>query len=132
MNVFGVGPTEIFVVLIVVLVLFGPDRLPELAKRIGGASREIRENLNAVNEQMNSALETSMELDKARMITPAGTPVPPANSSPPSAETILPPSQPLSTSDETILPPSESGDEGSARDDSNAEIPPPLPDTLAR
>lgn len=70
MNVFGVGPTEIFIVLIVILVLFGPDKLPELAKKIGGASREIRDNLNAVNEQMNTALESSMEIDKSRMIQP--------------------------------------------------------------
>ncbi len=71
MNLFGVGPTEIIVVLIVILVLFGPDKLPELAKKIGGASREIRDNLNTLNEQMNTALETSMELDKARMIPPS-------------------------------------------------------------
>ncbi len=70
MNVFGVGPTEIFIVLIVILVLFGPDKLPELAKKIGGASREIRDNLNTVNEQMNTALEASMEVDKSRMIKP--------------------------------------------------------------
>jgi len=33
MNLFGIGPTEIAVVLIVILVLFGPDKLPELAKK---------------------------------------------------------------------------------------------------
>lgn len=71
MNLFGVGPTEIFVVLIVILVLFGPDKLPELAKKIGGASREIREGLDSINEQMNSALETSMEMEKAQMVKPA-------------------------------------------------------------
>jgi sec-independent protein translocase protein TatA len=70
MNLFGVGPTEILVILVVILVLFGPDRLPELAKRIGGASREIRENLDSINEQMSSALDTSMEVDKARMSQP--------------------------------------------------------------
>jgi sec-independent protein translocase protein TatA len=118
MNLFGVGPTEIFVVLIVILVLFGPDRLPELAKKIGGASREIRENLNAVNEQMNTALETSMELDKARMIAPVETP-------PPTPGTPGP-------SDETILPPFGNDAPPTVSDDSNAEIPPPLPDTLAR
>lgn len=78
MNLFGVGPTELFLVLIVVLVLFGPDKLPEIAKRIAGASREIRENLNTLNDQMNSALETSMDLDKARM-TPPAEPVSPEN-----------------------------------------------------
>jgi len=71
MNLFGVGPTEIFVVLIVILVLFGPDKLPEMARKIGGASRELRGSLDAINEQMNNALEASMEIDKARMTPPA-------------------------------------------------------------
>ncbi len=70
MNLFGVGPTEIFVVLIVILVLFGPDKLPEMARKIGGASRELRGSLDAINEQMNNALEASMEIDKARMTPP--------------------------------------------------------------
>ena len=69
MEVFGVGPTELLMVLIVILVLFGPDKLPDLAKRIGSASREMREGLNTINEQMNSALEASMEIDKVRMLT---------------------------------------------------------------
>jgi Tat protein translocase TatB subunit len=73
MNLFGVGPTEILVVLIVILVLFGPERLPELAKKIGGASREIRDNLDSINEQMNTALDASMEVDKARMTPPQET-----------------------------------------------------------
>jgi sec-independent protein translocase protein TatA len=75
MNVFGVGPTELFVVLIVILVLFGPDKLPELAKRIGGASRELRGSLDNITEQMDEALKLSMEQDKARMTPPAGTQV---------------------------------------------------------
>jgi sec-independent protein translocase protein TatA len=115
MNVFGVGPTEIFIVLIVILVLFGPDRLPELAKKIGGASKEIRDNLNTVNEQMNTALEGSMEADKARMIKPgetkpAGTPSnieffpteqPPGKVEPVSENQILP----ETTEDVTPAPP---------------------------
>ena len=73
MNLFGVGPTEIFVILIVILVLFGPDKLPEIAKKIGGASREIRDNLDTINDQMNTALEASMDMEKAQMIKPADT-----------------------------------------------------------
>lgn len=79
MNLFGVGPIEIIVVLIVILALFGPDKLPELAKKIGGASREIREGLNSINEQMNSALETSMNLEKAQMLKPTAATEEPAN-----------------------------------------------------
>lgn len=102
MNLFGVGPTEIIVVLIVILVLFGPDRLPELAKKIGGASREIRDNLNTLNEQMNTALETSMELDKARMIPPAETSPTPA---PTVSENSIAPNASETEPEPSLLPP---------------------------
>lgn len=90
MNLFGIGPTEIAVVLIVILVLFGPDKLPELAKKIGGMSRELRDGLNTINEQMNTALETSMEMEKAQMLKPtADTPAPTET------PTIAPPAETL-------------------------------------
>ena len=36
------GPLEIAVVLLVALLVFGPDRLPQMAKQVGGALRELR------------------------------------------------------------------------------------------
>lgn len=98
MNFFGVGTTEIFVILLVVLVLFGPDKLPEIAKKIGSASRELRGGLNSITEQMNSALEASMEADKALMTPPAevaaGSPEPTlADASEPSAAAVPPTAQ---------------------------------------
>ena len=106
MNLFGVGPTEVFLVLIVILVLFGPDKLPEVAKKIGGASRELRGSLDNITEQMNQALESSMEADKARMTPPAA-------------------AQPSSTNNPPrIMPPTPT--------DSNASsTTPPAPDTSA-
>lgn len=101
MNLFGVGPTEIFVVLIVILVLFGPDKLPELAKKIGGASREIREGLDSINEQMNTALEASMEMEKATMLKPAA-------------------QVPTTTDVETIAPPDEGSSNAIAPQDTPA------------
>lgn len=112
MNVFGVGPTELFLVLVVVLVLFGPERLPEIAKRIAGASREIRDNLNSLNDQMNNALETSMELDKARMTPPAETTTEPpvlTDAAPPDTVPFPSPSVRLVSPDENqIMPPASS------------------------
>lgn len=37
-----VGPWEIALILIVVLILFGPKKLPELAKSVGDAMRQYR------------------------------------------------------------------------------------------
>lgn len=113
MNLFGIGPTEIFVVLIVILVLFGPDKLPELAKKIGGASREIRDNLNSINEQMNTALETTMEMDKAQMIKPA-----------PPADATAAPSDP-SAAENTILAPTTDAAAAMEKPTSASETLPP-------
>lgn len=42
MNVFGLGLPELLIVLVILLLLFGKDRLPDLARSIGRAAKEIR------------------------------------------------------------------------------------------
>lgn len=37
-----IGPLEIAVVLLIALLVFGPNRLPELARQVGGALKELR------------------------------------------------------------------------------------------
>jgi TatA/E family protein of Tat protein translocase len=51
------GPLEIAVVLLIALLVFGPNRLPELAKQVGGALRElkkIQQNIRADLHEMIS------------------------------------------------------------------------------
>lgn len=38
----NIGPTEILIVLIVALVIFGPKRIPELGRSVGNGIREFR------------------------------------------------------------------------------------------
>lgn len=38
----GVGPTELIIVLVIILLLFGAKRIPELAKGLGTGVREFR------------------------------------------------------------------------------------------
>jgi sec-independent protein translocase protein TatA len=47
MNIFGLGPAEIILILFVLLLFFGKDRLPELARSIGKSFRELK---NGVSE----------------------------------------------------------------------------------
>ena len=42
----NVGPLEIAVVLIIVLIIFGPKRLPELGKSMGRGIREFKNSLS--------------------------------------------------------------------------------------
>ena len=39
---FGLGPTELIIIAIIVLLIFGAKRLPDIGKGLGGAIREFR------------------------------------------------------------------------------------------
>lgn len=41
----NIGPAELIVILIIVLLLFGAKKLPELAKSIGTSAKELRKGL---------------------------------------------------------------------------------------
>ncbi len=48
----GIGSTEILMILVVMLLLFGPKQLPELAKTIGTALRGIRKATDDMKEEI--------------------------------------------------------------------------------
>ncbi len=41
----AIGATELILILVIILLLFGPKRLPELARAIGNAVHEYRKGL---------------------------------------------------------------------------------------
>ena len=41
----NIGPLEIVIVLVIVLVIFGPKRLPGLGKQLGTGMREFKESI---------------------------------------------------------------------------------------
>ncbi|MBK8315697.1 MAG: twin-arginine translocase TatA/TatE family subunit [Acidobacteria bacterium] len=42
----GLGPTELVIVLVILLVLFGGSRLPSLAKGLGESIRTFKQGIN--------------------------------------------------------------------------------------
>jgi len=43
---FGLGYQELLIILLIVLVLFGANRLPELARSLGSSMKEFKKGIN--------------------------------------------------------------------------------------
>ena len=41
----SIGPTELIIVLVIVLLIFGPKRLPGLGRQLGSGMREFRDSV---------------------------------------------------------------------------------------
>jgi sec-independent protein translocase protein TatA len=48
--VFNVGPLELVVVLVIALIVLGPQRLPDVARSVGRGMREFRSALDSPDE----------------------------------------------------------------------------------
>ena len=72
----NIGPLEIAIVLIIVLVIFGPKRLPELGRSMGRGIREFRGSISGEHdgddvEDKPGELEASKAADTAKPAEPA-------------------------------------------------------------
>ena len=50
---FGFGFSEIVVILVVALLVFGPKRLPEIARTLGKSMGELRRTLDDIKHEVN-------------------------------------------------------------------------------
>ena len=68
---FGIGMTELVVIMVVALIVFGPTRLPELARSLGRAMNEFRRASTDIRQTFNDAVQEPTP-------APAPAPAPPA------------------------------------------------------
>lgn len=47
----NIGPTELLVILLLALIVFGPGKLPQLGRAVGQSFREFKESLNAGKQE---------------------------------------------------------------------------------
>jgi sec-independent protein translocase protein TatA len=80
----NVGPLEIAVVLIIVLIIFGPKRLPELGQSMGRGIREFKNSISGDKDE-DSPEEKRRELEASQQVQ-ASQPQPQASTEEASAE----------------------------------------------
>ena len=51
----SLGISELLVIFVIVLVFFGPKRMPEVARSMGSAMREFRRSLNQIQRELEEA-----------------------------------------------------------------------------
>lgn len=58
---FGLGGTEILVIALVVLLLFGGKKIPELMKGLGSGVKSFKDGMNGVNDTEQEKKEEKEE-----------------------------------------------------------------------
>lgn len=54
---FNIGPTELILILVVALIVFGPKKLPEIGRTIGAAVREFRKASQDLKNSIDLGLD---------------------------------------------------------------------------
>jgi sec-independent protein translocase protein TatA len=68
------GPLEIVIILVIVLVIFGPKRLPDLGRSLGRGMREFKDSVTGKDKERErlEASEEAGEKPKTTASTAAG------------------------------------------------------------
>ena len=77
----NIGPLEIVIVLVIVLIIFGPKRLPDLGRSLGRGMREFKDSVTGKDkdefpestpDRSEPAAVASAEKPEPTTVTPAG------------------------------------------------------------
>jgi len=61
MGFLGIGTGEFLLILVIVLMVFGPGRLPEIARTLGRAVREFRKYSSALTKDFREEFEKEVK-----------------------------------------------------------------------
>ncbi len=81
---FGIGAWEMLLIGVVALLVFGPKRLPELARSMGKGLAELRR----ASSDLRRTIDLDLDLDPARVSAPDPETQPPAQAGEPAGTTV--------------------------------------------
>ncbi len=82
----GLGGGEMMLIFVIVLVLFGGEKLPDFARGLGKSIREFKKAASGVEEEFKRALEEDAQKKSPPALPPATYPAYPPTSTPPAIE----------------------------------------------
>lgn len=59
----GLGPTELIIILVILVLLFGAKKLPELARSIGTSANELKTSMNGGKTNSKSTDKKTVNVD---------------------------------------------------------------------
>ena len=62
---FGLGPTELIIIAVIILILFGARKIPEIGKGLGGAVREFKNVKKEINSNPAKKSEDQEKEEKS-------------------------------------------------------------------
>jgi Tat protein translocase TatB subunit len=110
--VLNVGTPEMLVILVVALLVLGPNKLPEVARQVGRAVGEIRRLGAGFQAEMRDALQEPVKME----------PVEPDTSEPESSDSDTPAPKPEADGVAPGWSPDEPADHEAVRPDPEAEV----------
>lgn len=75
---FGIGPLELIIVLVIILVIFGPKRLPQAGRALGQGLREFKDSVTSKDKDSEPAEPTELPPAEEKPVEP---PAPTADAS---------------------------------------------------
>ncbi len=60
----SLGPWEIVIIMVVVLLIFGGKKIPELARGLGQGLREFKNATREISDEVNKAADEVKKIDK--------------------------------------------------------------------
>jgi len=54
---FGIGTTELIIIMFIILLIFGAKKLPELAQGLGKGIREFKKASNEIQDELKTSAE---------------------------------------------------------------------------